>query len=157
MSEVGQTLVPVTGEILPLDAPTDVLVDAMFRIRDLEQQLAAARRDLGIEVTARADKENIRSYEVDGFRVTVSKPGVDWDLEMLDEVLGELVDAGVLSQRAVDGLFKVERKLQARPLSNLLGGLSEEDAARVRACSEQSRRVRSVKVEDRAGGRGWSA
>lgn len=150
-----RALVPVTGEVIPYDAPTDVLLDALYRMRDLEQQLQACRRDVGLEVTRRMDADNIRQADIDGFRVTVAAPGEDWDLDRLDEVLDELVAAKVITRGAVDRLFKTERKVQKRELSKLLGNLDDEPAAAIRACSERSRRVRSVRVEDRVGGRGW--
>lgn len=159
-TEIGTALVPVTGEVIPFDAPNETLIDALFRMRDLETQLAAVRRDVGLEITRRMDADNLRQVEVDGFKVTVAAPGEDWDLELLDEVLGQLVAAGVLTPAATDRLFKVERKIQKRELTKLLknlDGQNAEAAESIRACCETSRRVRSVKVEDRAGGRGWSA
>lgn len=152
---LSQALVPVTGEVIPYDAPNEVLIDALYRMRDLENQLAACRRDVGLEITRRMDADNLRQVDVDGFRVTVAAPGEDWDLELLDEVLAGQVEAGVLTPAAVDRLFKTERKIQKRELTKLLKNLDGEVADQIRACSEQSRRVRSVKVEDKAGGRGW--
>lgn len=159
MSEeaLSQALVPVTGEVIPHDAPTDVLLDALHRMRDLEQQLQACRRDVGLEVTRRMDRDNIRQADVDGFRVTVSAPGEDWDLDRLDEVLDELVAAEVITRAAVDRLFKTERKIQKRELTKLLKNLDPEPADAIRACSERSRRLRSVRVEDLTGERGWNA
>lgn len=149
-------LVPVSGEVIPFDAPSDVLVDAIYRIRDLESRLASARRDLGLEITRRMDADNLRQVDVDGFRVTVAKPAEDWDMDRLDEVLDELVAAEIITRAAVDRLFKVERKIQKRELTKLLSNLDEEPAAAIRACSERSRRLRSVRVEDLTGERGWS-
>lgn len=159
MSEeaLSQALVPVTGEVIPYDAPNETLVDALYRMRDLEGQLAACRRDVGLEITRRMDADNLRQVDVDGFRVTVAAPGEDWDLERLDDVLTGLVDAGTLTPAATARLFKVERRIQKRELTKLLKNLDADDAEKVRACSERSKRVRSVRVEDQVGGRGWVA
>ena len=156
----GQALVPVTGEIVPFDADNEVLIDALYRMRDLETQLASARRDVGLEITRRMDADNLRSVEVDGFKVTVAAPGEDWDLKRLDEVLRELVEAQVLTPAATERLFKVERKVQKRELTKLLKNLDDVNAGAaeaIRVCRDTSRRIRSVKVEDLQGGRGWEA
>ena len=162
MSEeaLSRALVPVTGEVIPYDAPNETLIEAMYRMRDLEAQLAACRRDVGLEITRRMDADNLRSVEVDGFKVTVAAPGEDWDLALLDEVLEGLIAAGTLTPAATERLFKTERRIQKRELTKLLknlDGVNSEAADTIRACCDTSRRVRSVKVEDRAGGRGWSA
>lgn len=150
-------LVPVTGEVLDLDAPNETLVDALFRMRDLEQQLQAARRDVGLEITRRMDADNLRQVDVDGFRVTVSAPGEDWDLEALDEVLTALVDNGILTPAATQRLFRVKRDVDKREMKKLLGNVEPVDAGKIRGCSAKSKRLRSVRVEDRSGGnRGWS-
>lgn len=153
--EIGQAIVPVTGELLPLDAPNETLINALYEMRDLESQLQAVRRDVGLELTRRMDADNLRQVDVNGFRVTVAAPGEDWDMDRLDEVLDELVAAEVLTRAAVDRLFKVERKIQKRELTKLLKNLDSEPADAIRACSERSRRVRSVRVEDKTGERGW--
>lgn len=155
---LSQAMVPVTGEVVPYDAPNEVLIEALHRMRDLENRLAAARRDLGLEVTRRMDADNLRQVEVDGFKVTVAAPGEDWDLKRLDGVLDGLVDAEVLTPAATERLFKTERRIQKRELTKLLknlDGVNSEAAEQIRACCETSRRVRSVKVEDQIGGRGW--
>lgn len=150
-------LVPVTGELIPLDAPNEVLIDALYRMRDLEQQLYRVRRDVGLEVTRRMDADNLRQVDVDGFRVTVAAPIEDWDLERLDRVLVGLVDQGTLTPAATQRLFRTRREIDKRELKKLLGNLDGEDVEKIRACSEKSKRVRSVRVEDRSGeDRGWS-
>lgn len=157
---MGQALVPVTGEVIPFDAPNEVLIDALYRMRDLENQLTAVRRDVGLEITRRMDADNLRQVEANGFKVTVAAPGEDWDLKKLDEVLNELIDQGTLTPAATDRLFKTERKIQKRELTKLLknlDGVNRDAADLIRACCETSRRVRSVKVEDLEGGRGWPA
>lgn len=158
--EIVTALVPVSGELIPFDAPNEILIDALFRMRDLENQLASVRRDVGLEITRRMDADNLRSVEVDGFRVTVAAPGEDWDLARLDEVLENLIEAGTLTPAATERLFKVERRVQKRELTKLLknlDGVNSEAADTIRACCDMSRRVRSVKVTDERGGRGWSA
>lgn len=149
-------LVPVTGEVLSLDAPAETLVDALFRMRDLEQQLSAVRRDVGLEITRRMDADNLRQVDVDGFRVTVSAPAEEWDLEALDDALTALVDNGILTPAATQRLFRVKRDIDKRELKKLLGNLEPEDAVKIRGCSSKSKRIRSVRVEDQSGeDRGW--
>lgn len=149
-------LVPVTGEVLDLDSPSEVLVDALHRITDLQSQLAAARRDLGFEITRRMDADNLRQVDVDGFRVTVRKPDEKWDLERLDLVLDELVAAGVITRSAVDRLFRVKREVQAREMTKLLGNLGADEQSAVRDCCRVAHaRMPSVKDQSKEY-RGWS-
>ena len=54
----------------------------------------------------------------------------------------------------------MERRVQKRELTKLLkhlDGVNAEAAEQIRECCETSRRVRSVKVTDERGGRGWEA
>jgi hypothetical protein len=52
----GTVVIPLTGEAIDLaDANTDDLADAIDRIRDLESQLRAAKRQLADEAVARMD------------------------------------------------------------------------------------------------------
>jgi hypothetical protein len=155
MSEVAEgapvgaeVLVPVTGELLPLDAPSAQLAEAVLRMRELEQQLAAARQLVGAELTHRLDMENLRSAEVDGLKVTVAAPGRDWNTDTLAGVLDELVEESVITPAAMDRIVVLERKVKGTELRKLLATLPEAEAARLRACSKPNSRVRSVKVED---------
>ena len=152
-------VVPDTGELIPLDAPSEDLAAAVYRMKTLEDELYRVRGIVNQELTRRMDLDNKRSVEVDGFKLEVAAPGKEWDYELLDEVLADLVDAGKLSEEGKRSLYKVpepKRSLQVRELNKLLASLPDDLAAQVRACAGESKRTRAVKVKDLEGGRAWN-
>lgn len=140
--------IPPTGEAVALDAPSEDLAAAVLHMRELEQELSRVRQIVGLEITRRMDLENLRSVEHGGFRIKVAAPGTDWDEKALEEALDELVAAEAITPGAKERLFKTTRKIQIRELSKLLATLPPDAAAKLRACSEPSKRVRSVSVEN---------
>lgn len=145
---IGQEIaIPQTGELLPLDAPSDQLAEAVARMRDLEKELSRVRGIVGGELARRLDLENMRSVRVDNFKIKVGAPGVDWNTDQLAGVLDELVEEASLTTGAMDRIVFLERKVSIRELNKLLPNLNPEQAARVRACSTPSKRARVASVE----------
>ena len=144
-----ELVLPVLGEVLPLDAPSDQLAEAAWRMRELETELARVRKLVGNELVNRMDRENLRSVEVAGYSITVSAPGaVDWDADQLAEVLGELVKRDVITAGALDRVLPVKRTVAQRELKKLLETLDSPDVELVETCSAPSRRSRTVKVQN---------
>ena len=143
-----EVMVPVTGEVIDLASPTDTLAEASQRIRELETELARVRASIGMEIVKRMDHENLRSAEVGDFSLTVDAPGgVDWEAKKLEEALWWLVDHDQISGEAMDRVLPMKRSVGLRELKKLLPSLSDEDRARVEACSAPSKKVRRVRVE----------
>jgi hypothetical protein len=155
MSEATMTstelVIPVTGELVPLDAESDILAEAAWRMRELETELARVRRQVGEELVRRMDMENLRSVEVAGYVISVDAPGgVDWDAKQLDETLGQLVEGGVITEGARRRVVPLKPSVSQRELKKLLATLDSPDLELVEACSEASRKTRRVKVDNAA-------
>ena len=146
-----EVLVPMTGELISLDSATDVLAEAVLRVRELEQELYRARTTVNAELVRRLDHENLRKADVGEYTLTVDAPnGVDWDVKQLEAVLLNLVDHNDLSAEAVDRILPLKRSVSLRELKKLTGTLDDQASARVDACSQPSRKARRVKVDHAA-------
>lgn len=143
-----ELMVPATGEVLALNQPSDILAEAVNRMRELERELASVRQTVAEELTRRMDVENLRKADVGDYTISVDAPGaLDWDLKKLDEVLDGLVAAGRLSAAAKERVMPPKPSLSQRELKKLLTTLEPDERERVEACSAPSRRTRRVKVE----------
>lgn len=142
-----EVLVPGTGELVALDSATDVLAKAVDQMRELERELARVRSTVGLELTRRMDKENLRTAEVGEWVIEVDAPGaVDWDAKKLEAVLHGLVDHNELSADAMDRVMPLKRQVSVREVKKLLTVLAEGDAEAVQGCSSLSTRTRRIKV-----------
>lgn len=153
---VGQEImVPNTGEVLPLDGPSDQLAGAVFHMRELESELARVRKIVSTELTRRLDAENLRKAEAIGeagsWKVEVAAPATEWNEDRIAGVLDELVEENVITPGAMDRVLTTVRKLDKRELNKLVKTLSPDNEARLKACSSRSTNVRSVKVEEGPG------
>lgn len=143
-----ELLVPMTGELIDLNSPTDVLADATKRMRDLEQDLARLRASIATVIVARMDHENLRTAEIGDYVVTVDAPGgVDWDTKGLEAVLWTLVDHDSISASAMDRVMPLKRGVGVRELKKLLAALPDEQQKQIEDCSAPSKKVRRVRVE----------
>lgn len=146
----GEVLVPYSGELLALDADSETLVDAVYRMRELEDELRRVRQTVGLELTRRLDAENLRSVKVGEYDLKVAAPRDDWPIDDVDAVLAELVEAETITQGARDRVVKSEPKLDLRELKKLLGTLPDDARDRLRSVSTRSTRLRSVTVKAKA-------
>lgn len=150
--ETGQDLiVPVTGEVLPLDGESNLLADAVLRMKEIENELYRVRKIVNDELAKRLDKENLRTAKLKDFEITVDAPSaVDWDTDGLLGALGTLVKEGVISEAALDRVMPVTRKISQRELKKLIATLDGGDLEMVASCSKPSTRARRVKVTRRS-------
>jgi hypothetical protein len=144
-----ELVVPVVGEVLDLDAPSDRLAEATWRMRELESELARVRKAVAVELVRRMDQENLRSVEVAGYSITVDAPGgLDWDAQGLDQVLAELVDREVITAGARERVVPMKPSVVQRELKKLLATLPEPERELVEGCASPTRRTRRVKVDN---------
>lgn len=151
----GLVIIPPTGEVVALDAPTDELAAAIALVQTLEADLKDARSLLRDELIRRLDHENRRSAQIGAWLLEADAPSKAYDPSELAELLAELVDAGKISQAAMDAALKreVSWKPVKRELSKLAGTLAEQhpqDAARLLALDRPTGRARSLKVREAA-------
>lgn len=141
-------IVPATGEVVNLSAPTDILAEAAAQMRELETELARVRAVVNDELTRRLDHENLRSVEIGDWAISVDAPGgVDWDTDALMEELTRLVELDVISEDAMERVVPIKRRVALRELKKLLPAIDSDYREDLEACSTPSTRVRRVKVE----------
>lgn len=145
-------MIPGTGELIPLDGPTDHLAEAFDAISDLERQLRDARGAIRAELLTRLDRENRRSAEVGDWKLEAEAPDqTDYDPDELAPILARLVGEEKISAEAMDKALerKVERLPRKRELSRLLGSalLTDDDRAAILGCAKPRTRERRLTVK----------
>lgn len=145
-------VIPPTGEVVALDAPTDELAAAIALVQTLEADLKDARASLRDELIRRLDHENRRSAQVGSWLLEADAPPKAYDPGELAEFLAGLVAEGKISQAAMDACLKreVSWKPMKRELSKLAGTLDPQDAIRLQALDRPTGRARGLKVREAA-------
>lgn len=144
-------VIPGTGEVTALDAPTETLAEVRDRISRIEQNLRTAKDLLDHELCVRADQHNTRKLVTDGYLVEVAAPKtMEWSGNALAPVLERMVEQEVLSAEAARSALEPELTLKprARELTRLLASptVSDEDRQALEDCRTASTRKRSVRV-----------
>lgn len=151
-TELVHVQVPGTGELIPYDAPSPVLADAIDRIRTLERQLAEARAEIGRELIDRMDRNGEWTMHLGTLDATAPSPAAaftdEWDVEALLDALAFLVSDNLITEAAAKRALKVETvwKPQKRGL-DALRKLGPDVAARIDACLTRAPRERRVSVK----------
>lgn len=142
--------IPLTGEALDLNGPDGDLAAAFDQVRDLERQLAEARRVIGDELIRRMDRAASWTLRVGDFKVSAPspEPKIEFDVESLRAVLADLVAEGVISSEAAAGALRPEvtYKPSVRGI-NAVRKLGLEVAARLDGCAVEKPKDRRVRVE----------
>lgn len=100
MSDTTDTVIviPGTGAVVELDAPTEALAGHIDDVNRLIEDLIEARRAVEGIVIGRLDAENARSDEAGPFKLTTNAPTEElYDVGKLTSELRTLVEAGKLS------------------------------------------------------------
>lgn len=128
---------PVTGEVLELDATSDVLATCVDEFKRREAQYKAWRRLAEDELAARLAAHNRRRVTVGEWEIELESLGRArvWDTVELEQTLGELVDAGVLHAGELTGLLTPQpAKLDGKLAANLLGRVTDSARAALERC-----------------------
>jgi hypothetical protein len=134
---------PVTGEVLPLDAPTVDLARALDELKELESRLKEVRDRIGEEVLQRMDAKALWTLRTeDGFKLSAPSPApkAEWDGPALALALVEL-----------RGLDLIDYEAAVAAGLNRLLKLGGEVAERVGACRVMVEPVRRVTVKRERG------
>jgi len=144
-----QLTVPVTGEIIDLRShPTDSLADAFDQIRDIEQQLASARRRIADELTQRLDHEAVRTFTAGDWTVTVDAPTrTAYDAALLRTALERISADGHISIAAVDRACPLEPKASVRETDKIRKVIPADAGAMIDGCRMDQDRARRVTVK----------
>lgn len=158
----GGVLDTDTGEVFPTvqGAPTRTLVRTLGKIQhEIDQRLAMlyeAKRALGNELIERMDRQASWTMREPGVEVKAPSPAagtVTWAGEKLEEILGVLVEEGVIDREAkVRAVWpEVVYKTDARAITALgkVPGV-EERIAPARIFTPSESRKASVRVDPRA-------
>jgi hypothetical protein len=73
-----ELVVPYSGEVVRLDAPTDALAEIVYGIRELESELRSMKAILSEEVHRRMDEEARWTVEAGRFKVSGRGAGGGW-------------------------------------------------------------------------------
>ena len=140
-------LVPGTGEVLSLDAPTDLLADAVQQIRESQRGLAELRKLIEAELAARLSAHERSVLLAGEFEVRVSERNdAVWDADELEAVLRDLIDSGTVHAAEVVGVITHETKVSRSAAGRLAKRLRGAARQRVEACRHWQKRYGPVEV-----------
>jgi hypothetical protein len=139
-----------TGQVVSLDLPSDDLAQFLWDVRGFEQELRTAKRQVGDELLRRQDADASWTTYTNSFEISGSSPApkVEWDGEMLNRILGELLKEKLISADAV--LAAIERVITYKPKPkglNALMKLGEGIKERLLAARSEVEKTRYVRVE----------
>jgi hypothetical protein len=109
-----ELVVPYSGEVVRLDAPTDALAEIVYGIRELESELRSMKAILSEEVHRRMDEEARWTVEAGRFKVSGRGAGVTTAGPRLWKVLEDLVEAGRITRRAAEAAVALEVAYKVR-------------------------------------------
>jgi hypothetical protein len=130
-----ELVVPYTGELVDLDAPTNELARLVDEIRELESALREIKSSVSREVHSRMDRDARWTVEVGGYRVSGASPSrVTYDGDRRELVLVELVASGEISEAAAAAALEVQTIRKPRAVGiNALRKISPSVAAAIDA------------------------
>jgi hypothetical protein len=151
-TDARPVITPLTGEVVLLDSPTDTLADWLHRIRQAEADIRDAKRTVTLELLDRMDREARWTARIGGFEIKGDGPGaVDYDAERLRTELHLLVQAGEITETAMDEAVEIVQTYKAKARGiNALRKLGGRVAAAIDACAHPSTRDRRVTVKETA-------
>lgn len=154
----GELIVnPESGEAVALADATPTLLAAVLRVIEVElNELKEVKRNLGLVMLDRMDAGVEWTARARGVKVTAPSPSAkayEWDAELLDQILGDLVREGVITQEA--RLKACEQRVTTVALVpgiNRLLKLPGVEARLVFARREAPPKPRSIRVSVTAAG-----
>jgi hypothetical protein len=151
---------PRTGELVPVDAPTDVIADIVDALEERVTEIRAMQSDLRAVLLNRMDQSARWTHhvELDGRKYKLEAPSptagtTEYDAQALRDGLDALAFDGVLDPAAVDAAAEVVRPDPYVKVNHAgVGRLLKLGDQRVTAVIEAARRVvpvgsRSVRVK----------
>lgn len=140
---------PTTGEVLSLNSPDGELGRYLADLRDLEGQIREHKRLVTRELLSRMDRQACWTVYEAGVKLSGASPAPseEWDGAELYNALCEFVDAGQLSQTAVNAAVEVVVSYKPRKAGiTALRKLGGEIAATVDRLAREVEKERRVTV-----------
>ena len=139
---------PVTGEVWELSLrDLDELAEFRDRLGDLRRLIDATNAEIDAEVSARLDRDNVRSAKVGDWELKTEAPYVPtWDIPRLSLALEALVAADKITRKAAAAALVPQPppppKPAARELNKLLGHADADVVDAIEACRSAEPRTR---------------
>ncbi len=139
---------PVTGEVLELTGDTADLVRWLREVREMESQIREVKRVVTAELIERMDREARYTLHVGDLEVKGDGPVAPtiYDGEQLRVALGEYVEAGAITEEALDRAVEFvpgyrPRAAGLKALARLGGGIAETIERHAKPKDSYERRV----------------
>ncbi len=141
---------PVSGEVISLADPTDMLARFVADLDDLRQRLETERSQVNTELLERLDKNATWTFQAGGYKITAPSPdpGVEYDGGRLAAALANLADRGVIDTHAYEAAVDCTLVCKAKKRGiNALLKLGGEIAEAIRGTEiESTPKARRVRV-----------
>ena len=138
---------PFTGEVIDLDAPTEVLAKELQQLRDLDTERKRLVAVVQREIIRRCDFDAKLTYHFPGFDLTADGKGRrEYNGEALKKVLEGLLDDGLISRDAARAAIERTVSFKARrsgtnALEKLGGDVAKRLKSAERRIPDEKRRV----------------
>lgn len=105
----GVVIHPATGEVLDLEAPTETLARWLSEARELDREMRVEKIKVVNELLSRMDTDAAYTVRTERFDITGDgpEPPKEYDARGLRVALAEFVEAGVITQDALDRAVEV--------------------------------------------------
>ena len=142
---IAPIIMPGTGELVELTAPTNTLAQHLSAFRDLDTESRRAKNLIQEELIRRLDHEGKASFTAGEWKLSATAPGAtEYDGDLAYAVLMRAVERGILSETAAEDTCPpvVKRKAQKRELDRIAKLLPDDLRADLEAAAKpKARRV----------------
>lgn len=141
---------PATGELVALQAPTDILGYTLDEVRQLEQKLREFKRAIADEVLVRMDEAMEWTAHLGGLSLSAPRPGAEeWDAKVLEAGLKALAAREVIDAGALEKVIGYEPKVYKRGISGLqaLAKAGNAEVADLLRRARKPPKSRSITIE----------
>jgi hypothetical protein len=148
-TEVAAIVRPDTGELLDelAAAPPEVLAEFYSAIRDEEARLKAMRESLRSELQARLAVRGVAVMTAGDYEIGVKHGRRSrWDGQELERVVRDLLDAGAVTARDVEGLLSHDVSVNGNVANSLSRRLVGAHKAAVENCRASEPTTRGFDV-----------
>jgi hypothetical protein len=145
--DASNLIVPGTGEVVSLNAPTDMLADTVLKARGAERELRELRRQIEAELQGRMHAAERSVLYGDEYEVRIpERNDAVWDEDDLEDVLRDLIEQGTLLPAEVVGVITHETRVSKSAAGRLVKRLRGAARQRVESCRHWQKSYGAVEV-----------